>query len=432
MTLVAIGVEHKTAPLAVRERLAPDPQTLDEIHRALVSHAAITEAAVLSTCNRIELYLVTDDVEQAVAEANGALVRDDENLLPYIQRWVGSGAVDHVFRVAAGLESQMLGEREVLAQVRESLARGERLETIGPELHMLLRSAIRCARQARIGTRIGQLDRSLGTEAVALAERELGDLTGKQALVIGGGKIARVVAKALRGKQLERIFIANRTPAVALELAREVGGTQALFSGIPRLASEVDLVISATSAPRYVLTTGMLADTAARTSRLHLVDLAIPRDIDPAVASLEQVTLHDLEDLISEGMERAWDADIRHMESVIAGEVREYEAWSLTRRVVPVIANLRSHVEAVQRQELQRIEPQLRSLGERERQAIEGMTNRLVDKMFHHLVLRLRLAAQTDPTLVEAAEFFFLHGEGSLFPHAAESTDDIPTELPRT
>jgi glutamyl-tRNA reductase len=153
---------------------------------------------------------------------------------------------------------------------------------------------------------------------------------------------------------------------------------------------------------------------------VHIYDLAIPRDVDPAAADLSYVALHDLDALLPGSVSERWEADIRSMEAVIAAEVQEFTAWALTRRVAPVIANLRSHVEAVQAQELRRIAPQLKDLTPRERAAVEGLTNRLVDKMFHHLVLRLRLAAQTDAKLVEAAEFFFLHGDGGLFSHAAE------------
>jgi glutamyl-tRNA reductase len=158
-----------------------------------------------------------------------------------------------------------------------------------------------------------------------------------------------------------------------------------------------------------------------RETPLLICDLAIPRDVDPMVGLIPGVELWDLDRLIPSGLDAHWEEDIRLMEGIITAEVQEFMAWSLTRRVVPVIANLRSHVETVAEQELKRIGPQLANLNDRERAAVESLTNRLIDKMFHHLVTRLRLAAQTDPQLVDAAEFFFLHGEGSLFPHATQT-----------
>jgi glutamyl-tRNA reductase len=163
-----------------------------------------------------------------------------------------------------------------------------------------------------------------------------------------------------------------------------------------------------------------------RAEPLHIFDLAIPRDVDPAVGLLLGVVLHDLEALLPAGLLDHWESDVRAMENIIAAEVQEFIAWTLTRRIVPVIASLRSHVEAVSEQELRRIAPRLTGLTERQHAAVESLTNRLIDKMFHHLVVRLRLAAQTDPKLVEAAEFFFLHGEGGLFEHAAETSGRSP------
>jgi glutamyl-tRNA reductase len=224
------------------------------------------------------------------------------------------------------------------------------------------------------------------------------------------------------------VYIANRTVAVAEALSRQLGGTPATLDDVPRAVQHVDLVISATGARAHVLTTEAFAGW---TGTLHVFDLAIPRDVEAAVGDLPGVTLHDLDTLLPSGEASHWEEDIRTMESVIAGEVHEFMAWAMTRRVVPVIASLRSHVEAVSQQELKRVAPQLAGLTERERRAVESLTDRLIDKMFHHLVTRLRLAAQTDPSLVEAAEFFFLHGEGGLFPHAAEGEERSEQETER-
>jgi len=424
MPLLAVGIEHKTAPLAVRERIALDGEALRNAHLDLAAGQGIAEVAILSTCNRTEIYLFTDDGEEAVERTKAFLVAKDGSLGPFLRVWKEMDAVEHLFRVASGLESQLLGEAQILSQVRDVLETAQQLGTIGTNLHSLFRSAISCARQARAGTALGRVTVSLGSQAVQAAEQELGTLQDRTALLIGAGDISRLVAEELRSRQLRTLFIANRTAAVAAELADRYGARAALFSDLPRLVAHADVIISATSARHYILTPEDIPNTLQRDTPLHIFDLAIPRDVDPAVGAVPGIVLHDLDSLLPSGVVSHWDQDIRLMEGVIAAEIQEFMAWYLTRRVVPVIANLRSHVEAVSDQELKRVAPQLANLTDRERAAVESLTQRLIDKMFHHLVVRLRMAAQTDPKLVDAAEFFFLHGEGSLFEHARERAEE--------
>jgi glutamyl-tRNA reductase len=426
MPFLAIGVEHKTAPLSIREPVALEGDTLEQTYLTLATEPAIAEVAILSTCNRTEVYLVTETEVEATAVVSSYLAGTDDKLRPYLQIWRDMEAVEHLFRVASGLESKLLGEAQILSQVREVLETGQRLATIGANLHALFRSAISCARQARAGTALGRINLSLGVEAVRAARHELGTLQDRTVLLIGGGEIGRLIGEELARQHLKVLFVANRTAITATELAARYGGQAALFSDIPRLIPHVDVIFSATSAPQYVLTRDDVesAGHGRRDTPLTIFDLAIPRDVDPMVGDLPNVSLHDLDSVLPAGLVGHWEDDIRSMESVIAAEIQEFLAWHLTRRVVPVIANLRSHVEAVSQQELKRIAPQLANLTDRERAAVDSLTQRLIDKMFHHLVMRLRLAAQTDPKLVDAAEFFFLHGEGSLFEHAANIEDE--------
>lgn len=421
MSFLALGVEHRTAPLAVREAAAMDADTVTLAAASLLATPAIDEIAILSTCNRTELYMLSEDIAAAREQAAHFLTARDAQVQEHLQAWEDMEAVEHLFRVASGLESQALGEQQILAQVRAALALGERAGTVGPNLHSLFRSAISCARQARAGTALGHVHTSIGSEAVQVVERTLGTLHARTALVVGGGEVSRLVAQELRRRGVGRLFIANRTESVAVELARHVRATAARLDDLPRLLPHIDILISATSAPHFVLSAeDVPASLRDRAIPLEIVDLAVPRDIDPAIGSLPGIHLQDLDDLLPEGVGELWREDVRAMEAIIAAEVKEFQTWYLTRRVAPVIASLRAHVEAVSDQELRRVAPQLAGLSERERAAVESLTGRLIDKMFHHLVMRLRLAAQSDPKLVEAAEFFFLHGEGGLFEHAAE------------
>jgi glutamyl-tRNA reductase len=422
MPFLAVGVEHKTAPLEVRECLALDEAGVALANTTLAVDPLIDEVAVLSTCNRTELYLFVEVLEDAAEAARAFLTSADPSLREYVQTWREMDAVEHLFRVASGLESQIPGESQIVSQVSGALEIAQTSETVGANLHSLFRSSVSCARQARAGTGLGRVNSSVGSEAVRTAESALDGLQGRSVLVIGGGEVSRLIADELRQRHIGHLHVANRTASVAIELAAQVSGTPARLSDIERLAPMVDVIFSATSSGEYMITPENIGAAAARPGRsLHIFDLAVPRDVDPAVGELPAVTLHDLDGLLPTATGEAWNEDVRAIESVIAAEIHEFTAWYHTRRVAPVIASLRSHVEAVQRQELKRIAPHIKDLTERERAAVESMGQRLVDKMFHHLVLRLRLAAQTDPALVDAAEFFFLHGEGGLFEHAAEA-----------
>jgi glutamyl-tRNA reductase len=420
MPFLATGVEHKTAPLAIRECLAPDADLLTALH----AHPAIDEVAVLATCNRLEVYLFTGHPETVLPVVHDALGVDAATV-PYLRRWNDLEAVRHLFRVASGLESQVLGEPQVLAQVRDALEAAQQADTAGVNLNALFRAAIRCARRARSDTRLGYTDRSIGAEAVHIAEREMGALESRRVLLVGGGEVIRLAARELGRTGVGSLTVANRTLSVAREIAEEFGGTPVRIDEIPATVSRIDIVIAATAASEYVLGTG---DVPALDHPLLILDLAIPRDVDPVVGDLPNVRLHDLDSLLPGGTEAQWRDDVAAMEAVIAAEVKDFSSWILTRRVVPVIASLRAHVEEVSEVEMRRVASRLEGLTDREREAVESLTQRLIDKMFHHLVTRLRLAAQTDPRLVEAAEFFFLHGEGGLFEHAAEESPERHTE----
>lgn len=415
MPFLVVGVDHTTAPLSVRERLSLDGRNVRPAD--LLPTSPVLESATLATCNRVEVYAVADDPVAAEPVVRQWLTGGEAALERYVRVWRDLAAAEHLFRVAAGLESQVPGEVEILTQVREALAAAQSDGTVGPELHALFRAAISCGRRARAGTALGRLDRSFAVEAVGAAERALGGLSGRSALVVGGGSIARVAAKELGSRNLANLWIANRTAAVARELASETGGIAAQLDDIREIVPRVDVVVSATGASTYVITPDHLADRTG--VPLLVFDLALPRDVDPAVGELPGVDLTDLDALVPDEPAERWAGDIRAMEAAIAAELHQFKAWTLTRRAAPVIAALRRHVEAVSAQELDRVAPRLTGLSESEWDAVTTLTNRLIDKMFHHLVLRLRLAAQTDASLIEAAEFLFLHGEGGLFEDAS-------------
>jgi glutamyl-tRNA reductase len=329
MPFLAVGVEHRTAPLDVRERLALDAAGAAFAHTTLAADPLIDEVTVLSTCNRTELYLFVEELEEAAEVARAYLTRSDPSLREYVQTWREMDAVEHLFRVASGLESQIPGEAQIVSQVSGALELAQASGTVGPNLHALFRSSVSCARQARAGTALGRVSSSVGAEAVRSAESTLGSLEGCSVLVVGGGEVSRLVAEGLRQRRVGALYIANRTASVAAELAAQMGGTPAQLSDIERLTPLVDLIFSATTSGEYMLTPENLpgSGTRAEERSLHIFDLAVPRDVDPSVGDLPGVTLHDLDDLLPTTVGETWNEDVRLIESVIAAEVQEFTAW---------------------------------------------------------------------------------------------------------
>jgi glutamyl-tRNA reductase len=426
MPFVAAGVEHSTAPLAVREAVSPDSALLSGARESFGLRPT-DEVVVVTTCNRTEIYVHSDDADGAIVRLTDWMVGRSASAEPFIRVWPELEAVEHLFRVASGLESQVPGEDQVLSQVADALDVAQRLGTTGPNTHALFRSAVSCGRRARQDTALGHVERSIGTVAVLQAESRLGGLDGRSVLVVGGGEVSRLVVRELVRRKPADLVVANRTIAVAEEIAGTSHGRAASLDDLPALLARADVAFSATAARGHVIAVDDLGSRVAGRPLL-LYDLASPRDIDPAVGGISDVTLVDLDGLDGVTLER-WAQDVRTIEAVVAAEMRDFEVWMATRRVAPVIAGLRRHVEAVSRAELQRAAPQLADLTSREYAAVETLTNRLIDKMFHHLVMRLRLAAQTDPALVDAAEFFFLHGPGGLFEDESARSEQVKTEV---
>jgi glutamyl-tRNA reductase len=427
MAFAVVGVDHTTCPVAIRERVVLDEDRQAAVLNELVAHAAIDEAAILNTCARTEIYLFSDRaIDRACEIARAVLAANEPAAHAYICVRKDVDAVRHLFRVASGLESQVLGEQQIAGQVRASFESGQAAGTVRTNLDALFRAAIQCSRRARNESNLGRLNLSIATAAVETLRRHAP--VGESAiLVIGAGQIAKLVVQEVR--EARRLVISNRTMATAQVIAQELAAeTLPLSEAIAQLHT-FDVVFCATSAIRPVLQIQHIASAAP----LIVFDLAVPRNVEAGVEHVPGVTLYDV-DAISPSTAQ-WDDDVQRMESVIEGEVHDFMSHHLTRRVAPIIASLRDHVDYVRAQEMARIATHLNGMEASQRAAVESLTQRLIDKMFHHLVIRLKLAALTNPTLVEAAEFFFAHGEDTLFPQprfsretAADKERDIQTK----
>lgn len=391
-----IGLNYRTAPVEVREALAV-PGTAVEVVLARFRALPVSEAVLLSTCNRTEAYAVGENAAETrdaltgylcglAAELHGRqVVRED--LAPHLYHRQGLQAVDHLFRVAAGLDSMVLGETQILGQVRDAYRDATQAGTVGKVLHQLFNQAIAVGKRGQTETRIGQSAVSVSYAAVELAKKVFRSLEGRSCLAIGAGETAKLTVKHLQASGVREIIVANRTLERAQRLAQAIGGRAVPLGDIPQVLKDVDVVISSTEAPGYVLgRQQVLEATRTRGGRpIFLFDIAVPRDLDPEIAKVEGAFLYDIDDLqavISANLaERAQEAKV--VERIIAEEVERFRSWAATLEVVPTIRRLRDKVDAIREQELARAFSRLPDLTERERAVIEGMTVTLVNKILN-------------------------------------------------
>jgi glutamyl-tRNA reductase len=404
MPIVCIGLSHQTAPVEVRERHAFPPGRMVEALVALCDYEAVHEAAMLQTCGRLEIYAMLDDYERGVAQVKAFLTNfrhgsTGYDIESYLYTRLGREAIEHLFRVSTGLDSMLIGEAEILGQVKDAYVVAQRAKSLGRTLHHLFREALAAGKTARAQTQIGSESVSIATAAVEAARARLGALTGKTILVIGAGKMGRTAVKRLRSEGAAKVVVANRTMSRARELVAETGFGEALeLPGLSDALSIADVVVASTGASHFILNEERVgAAMARRPSRpLFIVDIAVPRDADPAIASIANVSLVDIDGLKSVVDERL---DLRReaipaVEEIIAEYVERFETWYRTRIAVPVIATLTQKAEAIRVAELDRLLARCPDMSERERMLIAGMTMTIVSKLLHSVILKIREKAR--------------------------------------
>ncbi|MGZ6144349.1 MAG: glutamyl-tRNA reductase, partial [Myxococcales bacterium] len=347
MTFICVGLSHRQAPIAVREQLAVPADQLQAKVKKLRSLPGVREALLVSTCNRLEIFAVADGKgagEDILAElgpiaAPHAVCRFDEE------------AARHLFRVAASLDSMVVGEAQILGQVKEAAHQASEAGVMGAEINRALAAAVRSAKRVRTETEIARGAVSLSSVAVQLAHKLLGSLEGRSVLLLGAGEMAQLAARELRSEGATELLVANRSPQRAEELAREVGGMPVSLSDLPTLLERADVAICSTGASSFVVSRDLMhrALKARRYRPIFLVDLTLPRNVDPAVNELENVYVYDLDDL--ERM-AAQNRDLRaaHVgkaEDIVEHELKAFLASVRERRAVPVLAQLRAHAEAL-------------------------------------------------------------------------------------
>jgi glutamyl-tRNA reductase len=394
--LLAVGLSHRHAPLEVRERLYLADGKALELAAVLATEGA--EAVVLSTCNRTEVYLAGGSAPNAIAELEGRSGLPLGDVAAVLEE---EKAVEHLFRVAAGLDSLVPGEAQILGQVRQAYDSALTAGTTGSLLNRLFEDALHTGKRVRTEARLAELPESVAASAVELAARTLGRLDGRRALLFGAGKMTELAARDLRAKGAE-VVVSSRTLESARELAGRVDGTAAPFDAVAVELAHADLVLSATRCPYPILH----AETVQpRTRPLVLIDIAVPRDLDPEIGRLEGCTLYDIDDL-GEGLVGR-EEDVREAEAIVAEEAARFAEWRRSRGAAPAIAALRRRAERIRAEELARAEPRLAELSERERKAVETLTTQIVNKLLHEPTVQAKHAGSE-----QLRELFALREDG--------------------
>jgi glutamyl-tRNA reductase len=403
MRLVLVGTSHHHAPVELRERVALDREQAADLARRL------GEAVCLSTCNRTELYVVAADGADAERRAVAALAGLEPQVEQALYRLHDHAAALHLFRVAAGLDSLVPGEGEILGQVRAAYEAGSPATL----LDRLFRQALHAGRKVRAQTAIGESPASVSAAAAALAEQVFGDLAGRSILLVGAGKVSEQAARNLLTRQARIAFVANRTLDRAEELAGRLGATAVPLEEIGGPLEQADVVVSSTSSAGYVLD----APTVQRARRgrpLLLIDLAVPRDLDPAIHELDDCYLYDIDDLeaiVSETLAgRRGEAE--RAEAIVAAEAEKFHEWQASLDVVPAIASLRARAEEIREAELRKAEGVLGRLDESQRKAVESITAQIVNKLLHLPTVRMKQAAAAADGVIYAEAVRHLFGLG--------------------
>jgi glutamyl-tRNA reductase len=441
--ILALGASHKTASIELREKLALPAGRASRVLAELTGHEAVQEAAALSTCNRTEIYLVTTDPGEAEVAVLGILSRQaglrPSELLERVYSFHADQAVEHLFSVTSGLDSMIVGESEIQGQVKRAYELALVEGVTGPISNRLFRDALATGKRVRSETGIARSSVSVATVAVQLAADFLGGLDGKHALVIGAGENAELTVRTLHERGVDALFVANRRYERARELAQRYDGRAVTFETLPKELERADIVVSSTGAPHQIVGREELEHVATlRMDRpLVLIDLAVPRDIDPDVRACPEVALYDMDDLqraVAENMSGR-EAEVEAARALVREEVARFEEWQDSLDVVPTISALRQRGEEVVEHVLRENEARWESLSEADRERVEVLARAVVSRLLHEPTLRLKGSAGEESSYRHVHALRELFGlDAALAPHeepAKVTRLDVRRRAPR-
>jgi len=387
--LLLLGVSHRTAPVNLRERLDFSSRDIGAAVEALCAQSSAKETVVLSTCNRSELYVVSDEPSRTREELIGFLGDYHQiapaDFVPHLFAREDAQAAHHLFRVAAGLDSLVVGEPQVLGQVKEAFTVASDRHCAGPVLNRLFTASFGVGKRVRTETGLGEGAVSVSFAAVQLARKIFGRLDGRRVLVIGAGEMGELTARHLRANGVGDILITGRTLARAQELAETVGGTAVPWGDLVGALGRADIVITATGSPTPIITQANVASVMGRQRRdpLFIMDIAIPRDVEAEAGDIEQVFLYNVDDLqaiVQENMSRR-SAEVQRAEEIVAEEVGRFMTWRRSRGAVSTVVALRQRFDQIRRAELERLDSKLAGLDPEARARVEEVTRLIVEKL---------------------------------------------------
>ena len=440
MHLVLVGVSHRTAPVDLRERLDFSSRDVGAAVEALATRPSAAETVVLSTCNRSEIYVATSELERAREDVI-AFLADYHQLpgavfVPHLFTNSDQDAARHLFRVAAGLDSIVVGEPQILGQVKDAFQAAAERRCAGPLLTRAFQWAFNVGKRVRHETALGKGAVSIAYAAMSPARKIFGKLHGRRVLVIGAGEISTLTAQHLRNEGVEDIAITSRTAAHAEELAHAVSGRAIDWSEMPDALGRADIVITATGAQRPIITRAQVEAVTGRkrSGPLFIVDLAVPRDVEASVGDIEQVFLYNVDDLqsiVHENLSRR-AAEIEHAERIVSEEVKQFSAWHRSRATVPTIRALRERFEATRQSELQRLKGKLSGLPPDAFDKVDDITRLIIEKLLLEPTEQLKALPdeETQVAYTEALNRLFRLREQEA--EAAETAESVTPAKRRT
>ncbi|MDH4268382.1 MAG: glutamyl-tRNA reductase [Deltaproteobacteria bacterium] len=398
MEIVLIGLSHKTAPVEVRERFSIPQEQVKNFLGQLVALRGVQEGLILSTCNRMEVLVVMegsddwgDPLKDFLAGVAG-MNRDD--LAPYLYTLKGEDAVRHLFCVTASMDSMVLGEPQILGQVKEAYRQAVGSKAVGLVLNKLSHRSFFIAKRVRTETRMASQAVSVSFAAVELAKKIMGNLDDKRAMLIGTGEMSELAAKHLISHGVREIWVTNRTPTRAMEMAQELGGRAVPFEDFPQMLKDMDIVLSSTGSSHYIILKEQLAGVirARKNKPMFFIDIAVPRDVDPTINELDNIYVYDIDDLqgVVESNIEERRKEVLKAEGIVHQGVEAFKDWLDSLEVVPTILDLRQRLEKIRQREMAKTLALLKNASEEEQKALDLLTQSIINKILHHPISLLK------------------------------------------
>lgn len=443
MHIVVVGLSHKTAPVEIREKLAIPESRMGEALSRLCSYQGIREGVLLSTCNRVEVYAVVDEIESGYGRvqdflADAHLSLSSEQLTPHLYWQEGDRAISHLFRVASSLDSMIVGESQILGQIKEAFDVALTHKATGIILNKVMKKAISVAKRVRTETKISEMAVSVSYAAVELARKIFSDLSEKTVLLVGAGEMAKLAAKHFIANGVRHVRVTTRNPQHAQELANRFGGTAVAFEDFREDMASADIVLVSTGAAHYLVSEDDVQHSVKqRMNRpMFLIDISVPRNIDPAVRHVDNAFLFDIDDLKTRVERNRGERlnEAEKAEKMVVDEVGTVRQWLQSLEVTPTIVALRARIDEIKRAELDKTLGRLSNLSETDRALVEAMASSIANKLIHNTMVTLKAEVNSSEgtAFVEAARRFFSLGDPAISNvNGSEASASEPCHAPR-